>query len=83
MAVATLLASLGAAAAQPPQRCQIVFIEAPAKVDAGLSLVFRAKLGTVVPTAKPEYKWQINAGTITEGEGTSSITVDTAGLGAN
>jgi hypothetical protein len=82
MALATvLLASLGAAAAQSPQRCEIVSIEVPAKVDAGTSIVFSAKLNTVVPTAKPEYKWQITAGTIISGEGTSSISVDTSGLG--
>lgn len=82
MALATvLLASLGTAAAQSSQRCEIVSIEVPAQVDAGSSIVFRAKLSTLVPTAKPEFKWQINAGTVTAGEGTSSITVDTAGLG--
>ena len=82
MALATvLLASSGAVAAQPAQRCEIVSVEVPATVDAGSSIVFRAKLSTVVPTAKPEYKWQITAGTIISGEGTSSITVDTSGLG--
>jgi hypothetical protein len=83
MAIAiVLLASLGVGAAQTSDKCQIVSVEAPAKeVDAGISIVFSARLNTIVPTAKPEFKWQISAGTITAGEGTSSITVDTAGLG--
>lgn len=82
MAVASfLLTPFVVGAAQTSDRCQIVSLEVPAKVDAGLSVVFSAKLNTVVPTAKPEFKWHINAGTIVAGEGTSSITVDTAGLG--
>jgi hypothetical protein len=82
MALATvLLASLGVAAAQPAQRCQIVSIEVPETIEEGSTIVISAKLSTVVPTARPEFKWQINTGTIIAGEGTSSITVDTTGLG--
>ena len=67
--------------AQSSDRCQILSVESSAQADAGTSIVFSAKLNTVVPTAKPEFKWQISAGTIISGEGTSSITVDTSGLG--
>jgi len=83
MAVATvLLATFGVGSAQTSDRCQMVSVEVSAKeVDEGMPVVFGAKLNAVVPTAKPEFKWHITAGTITEGEGTSSITVDTAGLG--
>ena len=77
-----LLTSLAVGAAQTSDKCQIVSVEVPAKeVDAGMPVVFKARLNTIVPTAKPEFKWQVTAGTITAGEGTSSITVDTAGLG--
>jgi len=76
------LASLGVGAAQTTERCRIVSVEASSiAMEAGTPVTFRAKLSTVVPTAKPEFKWEISAGTITAGEGTSSITVDTTGLG--
>ncbi len=50
-------------------------------MDQGNPIVFTAKLNTVVPTANLEFNWQLSAGTITAGEGTASITVDTVGLG--
>lgn len=83
MAAATvLLATFGVGAAQTSDKCHMVSVEVSAKdVDSGMPVVFSAKLNTIVPTARPEFKWQITAGTITAGEGTSSITVDTVGLG--
>src|SRR5205823_13125607 len=33
------------------------------------------------PTVNPTYNWTVSAGTITSGQGTTSITVDTKGLG--
>src|SRR4029077_19563748 len=82
MAVAVfLLATFIVSTAQSSDRCQILSVESSAQADAGTSIVFSAKLNTVVPTPKPEFKWQITAGTIVAGEGTSSITVDTSGLG--
>jgi len=81
MALLALFATLGVGAAQTSDKCQFVSVEVPAKeVDAGMPVVFTAKLKANVPTATPEFKWQITAGTITAREGTSSITVDTAGL---
>jgi hypothetical protein len=83
LAIATfLLATFSVGPAQTPEKCQLVSIEVSTKeVDEGSPIVFTAKLNTVVPTAKPEFKWQTSAGTTTAGEGTASITVDTAGLG--
>ncbi|HEV7683749.1 MAG TPA: hypothetical protein VGO68_16595 [Pyrinomonadaceae bacterium] len=79
---AFVLVTFVVATAQNSDRCQIVSIESPAKeVDQGTSIVFSAKLNTVVPTAQSEFKWEITAGTIMAGQGTSSITVDTSGLG--
>ena len=31
-------------------------------------------------TTKPEFKWTVSVGTITQGQGTDEITVNTAGL---
>lgn len=83
MAVATvLLASFGIAAAQTTPACQIVYVEVSApEVEQGTPVIFTAKLSAVDSTAKPEFKWQINTGEIVAGEGTSSITVSTDGLG--
>jgi hypothetical protein len=85
MAVLVLLASFGLAAAQTTGPCQIASVEASAKdtdkgPEAGTPVIFSAKLNTKVPTAKPEFSWQISAGTIRTGQGTDSITVDTDGL---
>jgi len=77
VAVLVSLASFGEGAAQTTSPCQIVSVEEP---EAGTPIIFSAKLNTKVPSAKPEFSWQISAGTITAGQGKDSITVDTAGL---
>ena len=76
-----LLVTFVVTTAQSSDRCQLVFVESSPQADAGTSIVFSAKLNAVIPTAKPEFKWEITAGRIMSGEGTSSITVDTSGLG--
>lgn len=82
LVVLILLATPFGALAFASQQCQIVSVEVPAgEINEGNPLVFTAKLNAVVPTAKPEFKWTLSAGTITEGEGTGRITVETAGLG--
>jgi hypothetical protein len=68
--------------AQTTEKCSIVSVEGPAKeVDAGNPIVFTAHLTSNVPVSKPGIKWKVSAGTITSGEDSFSITVDTAGLG--
>jgi len=64
--------------AQVPAPCGIVDISGPATVDPGTPLVLKAKVSN---TSNPEFKWNISAGTIIQGQGTDEITVDTAGLG--
>ena len=63
--------------AQTPS-CGIVGIDGLSQVDAGTSLVLKAQLTGVTPG--PELKWHVSAGTITMGQGTDRITVDTTGL---
>lgn len=75
-----VLTSPVAAVGLSSEQCPIISVESPvSKLDEGHPVVFTAKLNTVVPTA--EFKWKISAGTITVGDGTASITVDTTGLG--
>jgi hypothetical protein len=61
---------------KPP--CPTVSVSCPADVEIGAPITFSASgAGDMNVT----YNWSVSAGTISGGQGTSSITVDTAGLG--
>ncbi|HKB65099.1 MAG TPA: hypothetical protein VKC61_04530, partial [Pyrinomonadaceae bacterium] len=60
----------------PP--CPTVSVSCPADVELGAPITFNASgAGDMNVT----YNWTVSTGTISSGQGTSSITVDTAGLG--
>ena len=59
----------------PP--CPTVSVSCPSDVDQGSAITFSASAGD----ANVTYNWSVSAGSISNGQGTSSITVDTAGLG--
>jgi hypothetical protein len=61
---------------KPP--CPAVSVSCPSDVDLGSPITFTA---SVSGDASVTYNWSVSAGTISGGQGTSSITVDTAGLG--
>jgi hypothetical protein len=61
---------------RPP--CPTVSVSCPSQVDPGTPITFTASL---TGDANVTYNWTVSAGTISSGQGTSSITVDTAGLG--
>ena len=61
--------------AAPP--CPTVSVSCPSDVDLNGAITFSASVSAPSVT----YNWSVSAGTITGGQGTSSITVDTAGLG--
>jgi len=61
---------------KPP--CPTVSVSCPADVDLGAPITFNAS-GAESMTVT--YNWTVSAGTISSGQGTSSITVDTNGLG--
>ena len=61
---------------KPP--CPTVSVSCPADVDLGAPITFSAS-GAESMTVT--YNWTVSAGTISSGQGTSSITVDTSGLG--
>lgn len=76
-----LLLTLVVGAQTPLTPCSGVDINGPSEAEPGAPLVFKAKLTGAIQANKPEFKWKISAGTITSGEGTDEITVDSTGLG--
>ena len=58
--------------------CPTVSVSCPSDVDLGSPINFSASVSS---GANVTYNWSVSAGTISSGQGTSSITVDTAGLG--
>jgi hypothetical protein len=65
----------------PPPPCPNVSVSCPSDVEAGSPITFTASATSQDPNFSPTYNWSVSAGTITSGQGTSSITVDTANLG--
>ena len=61
--------------------CPTVNVTCPSDVSEGGSITFTANFTQGTPQVTPTYNWTVSAGTITSGQGTSSITVDTKGLG--
>jgi hypothetical protein len=66
---------------KPPPPCPTVSVSCPSDVDVGAPITFTASVSGGDPNMQPTYNWSVSAGTITSGQGTSSITVDTAGVG--
>jgi hypothetical protein len=64
-----------------PLVCPNVTVSCSDMVDAGTPATFTANFQQGTPTVSETYNWTVSAGTITSGQGTSSITVDTTGLG--
>lgn len=65
---------------RPP--CPTVSVSCPTEVDDGAPLTFTASVGDQ-GNLNLTYNWSVSAGTITGGQGTSSITVDTKGVGGS
>jgi hypothetical protein len=60
----------------PP--CPTVSVSCPSDVDQGSPITFTASVSGDMSVT---YNWSVSAGTISSGQGTSSVTVDTTGLG--
>lgn len=67
----------------PPPPCPTISVSCPSDVEAGSPITFNASVTGGPASLSPTYNWSVSAGTITEGQGTPSITVDTAGLGGS
>lgn len=85
LSVLTLLIVAATAAAQSAQSaptldCPIVTVSSPDSVPAGQTLAFAANVSGGGGEVTPTFNWTISAGTIGSGQGTSMISVETAGL---
>jgi hypothetical protein len=59
--------------------CPTLNVTCPDSVDEGNPVTFRATFTQGTPTVSETYNWTVSAGTITAGQGTNEITVDTKG----
>lgn len=64
----------------PPPVCPNISISGPETVAVGAPITFTTTVNGGTPGVVPVYNWTVTAGTIVGGQGTTSITVDTAGL---
>jgi len=67
----------------PPPRplCPNVVMSCPDVQQAGSPITFTASISGGTAGVTPTYNWRVSAGQILSGQGTPTITVDTAGLG--
>ena len=63
-----------------PVTCPTVDVTCPDTVTAGQPITFTASVTGGDTGVTPTFNWTVSAGTISSGQGTSSITVDTTGL---
>jgi hypothetical protein len=64
----------------PPPACPVVNVSCPDTGSAGTPVTFTANVSGGDTNVTPTFNWTVSAGTISSGQGTSSITVDTTGV---
>jgi len=64
----------------PPPPCPSVEIVCPTGIGIDQPLTFSSRVTNAAPGIAPLYNWSVSAGTITQGQGTDTIIVDTKGL---
>ena len=60
--------------------CPTVTVSCPDTGTTGTPVTFTANVSGGDPNVTPTFNWTVSAGTISSGQGTSSITVDTTGV---
>src|ERR1044072_1017888 len=65
---------------KPPPPCPTVSVSCPSEVEPNTPITFTASVSGGETGATFTYNWSVSAGTISSGQGTSTITVDTANL---
>jgi hypothetical protein len=65
----------------PDLVCPTVSVDCPSEADDPGTVTFKANFRQGTPQVSPTYNWSVSAGTITSGQGTDTITVDTTGKG--
>ena len=63
-------------------QCPVVSVSSPAEVKEEEPIVFTAATKGGDRTVTPTYNWTVSAGTISSGQGTPTIMVDTQGAGS-
>ncbi len=63
-----------------PPACPAIEIVCPTNIGIDQPLTFTSRYSGGTPAIAPTYKWTVSAGTIIEGQGTNTITVNTDGL---
>ncbi len=67
----------------PPVSCPNITVDCPTSLATpGTPVTFTANIGGGDPNVTPTFNWTVSAGSISSGQGTGSITVDTTGLAA-
>jgi hypothetical protein len=66
---------------QPTPSCPMLNVSGPDSVPESQPITATANLSGGDPNVTPTYNWTITAGTISSGQGTSSISIDTTGIG--
>lgn len=64
-----------------PPPCPTVTVTCADTVEVGQPITYTANVSGGDPAVTPTFNWTVSAGTITSGQGTNTITVDTAGTG--
>ena len=77
-ATVTVADCTGCVAPAPP--CPSVSVSCPSDADAGQPITFTASVTGGAEGATFTYNWSVSAGTISSGQGTSTISVDTTGV---
>jgi hypothetical protein len=62
-------------------QCPRISVSAPTDVEDGQPITFTANVGNLSRDITPTFNWSVSAGTISSGQGTSTITVDTTYAG--
>jgi hypothetical protein len=65
----------------PKPPCPQISVSCPDSVELNAPITFTASVTGGGDGFTPTYNWSVSAGTISSGQGTSTITVDTSGLG--
>ncbi len=66
---------------RPRPPCPTISVSCPSEVDPGTPVTYTASVAGDTGGATVTYNWSVSAGTISSGQGTSTITVDTTNLG--
>ncbi len=64
----------------PEPDCPVVTLNCPDTVEAGQSATLTATVSGGDPNVTPSFNWTVTGGTITSGQNTPTITVDTTGV---